>query len=87
MPLGMAFDFIGVGWLMVILGFILMFVAVALMVVGSIKGGGKVHGGGAILIGPIPIVFGTSREVVKVMLITVLAIIIIILMFTFLTVR
>lgn len=73
-----------IGWLMVMIGFIIIFVAVVLMAVGSIRG--RIQGGGAVLIGPIPIVFGTSREIVKVMLIVAIAIIVVTLIFTLLTV-
>lgn len=75
-----------IGWLMVMIGFIIMFIAVVLMVIGSIRGKGGIQGGGAVLIGPIPIVFGTSREIVKVMLIVAIAIIIVTLIFTLFTV-
>ena len=76
-------NLVSIGWLMLMVGVILIFIAVALMVIGSMKGAGKIHGGGAILIGPIPIVFGTSREIVKVMLILAILAIAIILILTF----
>lgn len=75
-----------IGWLMVIIGFIIIFIAVVLMFIGSIRGKEEIQGGGAVLIGPIPIVFGTSKEIVKVMLIVAIAIIIVALIFTLLTV-
>ncbi|MEM2541701.1 MAG: DUF131 domain-containing protein [Candidatus Methanomethylicia archaeon] len=77
---------VSIGWLMVMIGIIFIFIAVVLMIVGSMKGTGKIHGGGAVLIGPIPIVFGTSREIFKIMLILAIATVTIILIFTFLTV-
>jgi len=39
------------------------------MVVRGARSGGKVKGGGAILVGPIPIVFGTDKESMKIVLI------------------
>ena len=58
----------GVG--LILLGFALIFVAMIWLVLSGRKGGGagKVKGGGAIIIGPIPIVFGTDKQSVKVIL-------------------
>ena len=59
---------IGVG--LILLGFALAFIAMIWLVLSDTKsGGGKVKGGGAIIIGPIPIVFGTDKESVKAILI------------------
>jgi len=57
------------GFIVVFLGFAIAFVAVLLMAIRGGRAGGKVKGGGAILIGPIPIVFGTDRESMKIVLI------------------
>ncbi|MEM2226411.1 MAG: DUF131 domain-containing protein [Candidatus Bathyarchaeia archaeon] len=46
------------GLLLVISGFALAFIAFLSLLASSIRGG--VRGGGAILIGPIPIIFGTE---------------------------
>lgn len=53
--LGVSLIFLGV--LIVMAAFIMLF----------IKGfkGGKVRGGGAIIVGPLPIIFGTDKESVK----------------------
>ncbi|MCE4600259.1 MAG: DUF131 domain-containing protein [Desulfurococcales archaeon] len=45
------------GLLLVFLGFILIFAGLVFEAIGS---GGRVEGGGVVIIGPIPIVFGTS---------------------------
>ncbi len=61
------------------LGIALIFVGVLIMVVAvillSISGAkkGKVKGGGAIIIGPIPIVFGTDKKSLKAVLLLSLA--------------
>ncbi len=61
------------------LGIALIFVGVLIMVVAvillSISGAkkGKVKGGGAIIIGPIPIVFGTDKKSLKTVLLLSLA--------------
>ncbi len=66
---------IGTGILLVIIGILVLFAGIIVSIVKS--GSGKVEGGGIIFIGPIPIVFGTSQEVTKTLL--VLAIILVIL--------
>jgi len=62
-------ELVNLGFTIIILGFAIAFVAVVLMAVRSGRAGGKVKGGGAILVGPIPIVFGTDRESMKIILI------------------
>jgi len=61
------------------LGLVLVFVGVAVIIIAaillSVSGArkGKVKGGGAILIGPIPIVFGTDKKSLKTVLMLSLA--------------
>ena len=61
------------------LGLVLVFVGVALIIIAvvllSVSGArkGKVKGGGVILIGPIPIVFGTDKKSLKTVLLLSLA--------------
>ena len=61
------------------LGLVLVFVGVAIIIIAvvllSVSGvrKGKVKGGGAILIGPIPIVFGTDKKSLKTVLLLSLA--------------
>jgi uncharacterized protein (TIGR00304 family) len=70
----------GVG--LILLGFVLAFIAMILLVVSGTKGGrAKVRGGGAVIIGPIPIVFGTDKESVKVILILSIALVALLLVF------
>lgn len=64
--LGFALIFVGLG---------IVFVAALLLFLASTKKGGKVRGGGAIIIGPFPIVFGTDKESVKLLLVLSLALI------------
>ncbi len=60
-----------IGFGLILLGFALMFIAMIWLVLSGGKSGGmgKVKGGGAIIIGPIPIVFGTDKQSVKVILV------------------
>jgi uncharacterized protein (TIGR00304 family) len=68
-----------VGLTLVFTGFALAFIAVILLFLKGTKGGrGKVKGGGVVIIGPIPIIFGTDKESVKIIL--VLSIILMILL-------
>jgi uncharacterized protein (TIGR00304 family) len=57
------------GFILVLAGFIVIFLAIILMFFSSADGERKVRGGGAIIIGPVPIVFGTDKESVKVLLV------------------
>jgi len=45
------------------------------------KGKGKVKGGGAIIIGPFPIIFGTDKESVKILLLLSIILIALLLVF------
>jgi len=62
-------ELVNLGFIIIFLGFAIALAAVLLMVVRVGRAGGKVKGGGAILVGPIPIVFGTDRESIKIVLI------------------
>jgi len=48
---------VGVGFALIMLGVLLVFLGV---LAGALRSGGDVEAGGVIIIGPIPIVFGTS---------------------------
>ena len=67
-----------VGMILIFTGFLITLLAVVLMFFMNIRGKGKVRGGGAVIIGPFPIIFGTDKESVRTLLL--LSIILIILM-------
>jgi uncharacterized protein (TIGR00304 family) len=71
-----------IGFILIIIGFIIAFLATFLIIFHSTKTKGEMKGGGAILIGPFPIIFGTDKQSVRILL--VLTIIIIALMIAFL---
>lgn len=73
------FNMLGV--ILVSAGFFIAFIAILLWIFRSVKGGGKVKGGGAVIIGPFPIVFGTDKESVRVLLLLSIALIAILLVF------
>ena len=53
------------GAALVFAGMLIMIVATALLLMSKSGKAGKVRGGGAIIIGPIPIVFGTDKQSLK----------------------
>jgi len=57
------------GFLLILTGFIVIFVAIILLLFSSANDEKKVEGGGAIIIGPFPIMFGTNRKSVKILLV------------------
>ena len=71
---------LGVG--LTVLGVIVALVAVLLLALSGRKSVGQTKGGGILLIGPIPIIFGTDRESVKILiaLATVLLVVVTVLM-------
>jgi uncharacterized protein (TIGR00304 family) len=58
----------GLGIALILAGIVIVLVSITLLFIKSIKGEGKVKGGGAIIIGPFPIVFGTDKESLKTVL-------------------
>ena len=64
------------GMTFIILGFIITFVAIFIIFIKGISLRGKVRGGGLIMIGPIPIIFGTDKGTIKILLVLALALMI-----------
>lgn len=54
-----------ISFLLVLAGMLIMMFSVLKESDSSERGGGKVEGGGVIIIGPVPIVFGTSERIAK----------------------
>ena len=74
----------GLGMALIFAGILAILVAILLLFFSNVKDEGKRHGGGAIIIGPFPIIFGIDKESIRVILLlsltlTVLLIILIIL--------
>jgi len=61
------------------LGFLLIFTGIILIMLGAImsipKGEAEVKGGGVVLIGPFPIIFGTDSESIKSLIVMTLILI------------
>jgi uncharacterized protein (TIGR00304 family) len=68
------------GIIIIFIGVIIVFAAFVLLFLSSIKSG-RARGGGALIIGPFPIVFGSDKESVKTIL--WLSIVLIVLLFIF----
>ena len=60
------------GTALIFVGIVIIIVAVLLLSIRS-AGKGKVRGGGAVIIGPIPIIFGTDRKSLKTVVLLSLA--------------
>ena len=71
-----------IGVALILVGFALAFVAMIWLVLSGAKGGkARVKGGGVVIIGPIPIIFGTDKESVKVILVLSIALVVLLLVF------
>jgi uncharacterized protein (TIGR00304 family) len=66
-----------IGFGLTIAGILVAFAAVILLLVSGKKGDSRVRGGGILLVGPIPIIFGTDRQSVKVLILVAIASIVI----------
>ena len=66
------------GFALILVGLSIIIVAVLLLSVRS-AGKGKVRGGGAVIIGPVPIIFGTDRKSLKTVVLLSLALTILLL--------
>jgi uncharacterized protein (TIGR00304 family) len=58
----------GIGFSLVLTGTIIIILSIILTLISSMKHRGKVRGGGAIIIGPVPIIFGTDKKSLKTIL-------------------
>jgi uncharacterized protein (TIGR00304 family) len=70
MDLGTLFS---IGLALVFVGVILIVIVAVLILISGSKGKRNVRGGGAIIIGPVPIIFGTDKKSVKTILILSIA--------------
>jgi uncharacterized protein (TIGR00304 family) len=71
-----------IGLLLVILGFAVSILAILMAVFSSSKTGGRVRGGGVVMIGPIPIIFGTDKRLARVLVLLTIVLMAIFLVFT-----
>lgn len=74
-------DFYSLGVALVVVGIIIIVAVIVLTSIGGAKKG-KVQGAGVIMIGPIPIIFGTDKKSVKTVVALALALTIVVLIIT-----
>jgi len=73
-----------IGLLLVVAGFAIGIVAVIIAVLRSARSSGSVRGGGVIMIGPVPIVFGTDSGSARMLILLAIILMAVALLFTFL---
>jgi uncharacterized protein (TIGR00304 family) len=75
-----------IGLLLGLAGFALALVAIFVTILKSARGTGKVRGGGVVMIGPVPIVFGTDKESARILILLGIVLMIVLLLFSLLPV-
>ena len=75
-----------IGLLLALAGFALAIAAIFVAILRSARGTGKVRGGGVVMIGPVPIVFGTDKESVRILTLLGIVLMIVLLLFSLLPV-
>lgn len=73
-----------VGFILIIFGFVLAFAAMILLAFRSAHGSEKTRAAGVLLIGPIPIIFGTDKDSVKGLMILAIVLLLVVLIIMFL---
>jgi len=74
------------GLLLGLAGVALAIVAIFVAIMRSARGTGKVRGGGVVMIGPVPIVFGTDKESARILILLGIVLMIVLLLFSLLPV-
>ena len=75
-----------IGLLLALAGFALAIVAIFIAILRSSRGTGKIRGGGVVMIGPVPIVFGTDKESARILILLGIVLMIVLLLFSLLPV-
>ncbi len=57
------------GLILITIGIAVLIVAAILLILGGARGKGKVKGGAVVMIGPVPIIFGTDKQSLKIVLV------------------
>ena len=73
-----------IGLLLALAGFALAIIAIFVTILRSAKRTGEVRGGGIVMIGPVPIVFGTDKESVRILILLGIVLMIVLLLFSLL---
>jgi uncharacterized protein (TIGR00304 family) len=70
------------GLALIFIGMVVVIIAALLLSLSKVKGKGETRGGGAIIIGPVPIIFGTDEKSIETILILSLVLTMLILIAT-----
>lgn len=73
-----------VGLLLALAGFAVAILAFIFAILRSARGAGQVRGGGVVMVGPVPIVFGTDRESTRILILLGIILMAVLLVFTLL---
>ena len=73
-----------IGLLIAVGGVVLAIVAIFRAILKSARGTGQIRGGGVIMIGPVPIVFGTDKESARMLILLGIVLMIVLLLFSLL---
>ena len=76
-----ASSFTQVGFILIIFGFVLAFAAMIVLAFRSARGSEKTRSAGVLLIGPIPIIFGSDKDSVKGLMILAIVLVLVVLLF------
>jgi uncharacterized protein (TIGR00304 family) len=79
MDVGTLYSF---GLTLIFIGTLVVIIAALLLSLSKVKGKGETRGGGAIIIGPVPIIFGTDEKSIETILILSLVLTMLILIVT-----
>ena len=75
-----------IGLLIFLAGFAIGILAIFVAILRSARGTGRVRGGGVVMIGPVPIVFGTDKESARILVLLGIVLTIALLLLTLLQV-
>jgi uncharacterized protein (TIGR00304 family) len=75
-----------IGLLIALAGFAVGILAFIFAVLRSERGAGQMRGGGVVMIGPIPIIFGTDKESARMLILLTIVLIAIFFLFTLLSI-
>ena len=74
---------VGVASLLYLIGFVIMILGMLILVIGSLSGRRETHKGevgGIILIGPFPIIFGSSSRIMRIMMFASIILVVIVIL-------
>jgi len=73
-----------IGLLLALAGFAVGILAFFIALLRSARGTGRMRGGGVVLIGPVPIIWGTDKESTRILILLAIILMIVFVVFTFL---